>query len=341
MRKKKLHLGFILYGLLIGLAITIILIGISILALSDIDLKGDVEYGIPEHFLQSASWAQVLITSITLLVTFFGLNSIREIRRQNDFEQEKLESEIYKPLISDRFQSIKRFIYSEEIQTRLESLNERLSTDLPGIQEMKLLHPDNINLLDKTEINKKNRLELLKLYKSEMNKLPKNNLAYIKKYEFFVFNKTRLAKHFSELNTFKLQEIYKQSLKKRGKDGPVKLKLDLLKVELNNLYLNRIQCLTDALDKLRENVNAITKKEDKFPLLDGLPTLDHIESLINEYNYICKLIQKETIGAEFGTDLGLKNFKKVHDSIEPLLELRKRISPSYASHYIEYIRQNS
>jgi hypothetical protein len=74
-----------------------------------------------------------------------------------------------------------------------------------------------------------------------------------------------------------------------------------------------------------------------FPLLGNEKvSFDHIEALINLYNYLSKGIEDGRLRREFATDLGVANFKVVYQLVLPIIDLRRKISPKYASHFIKY-----
>lgn len=199
-------------------------------------LKGISDIENVEKLLNAAMWAQVIISTITALILLVGLRSLYQIGRQNKMEQQKLESEMYRPLISDRHQSIKRFLYMKPVEDAFDELKSWLN--------------DN------------------KLIESE---------------------------------------IYEM-----------------------------------RLNQFRNDVQGIGNNEELPLLVELNPTLDHIESLINEYNYISKLILDGNIRERFATNLGNTNFGRIFIKISPFIELRRRMTGGkYASHFYKQVQKQS
>lgn len=75
-----------------------------------------------------------------------------------------------------------------------------------------------------------------------------------------------------------------------------------------------------------------------LPLLpkDEKPSLDHVEFVINEYNYICMLLDRKTISDDFGTDQSIRNIWNVfyNRNLYKLVYFRRQTSTEYASHYV-------
>lgn len=63
--------------------------------------------------------------------------------------------------------------------------------------------------------------------------------------------------------------------------------------------------------------------------------------LLNEYNYISKLILEGRLEERFATDMGVGNFKRVHENATQLIRLRRKLSESYASHFTQYVNRMS
>ena len=103
----------------------------------------------------------------------------------------------------------------------------------------------------------------------------------------------------------------------------------------------RILGAQSILDQTRNAFSNIVQKQNmSFPLLgDNKMSLDHIEALINEYNYLSKLIDDGKLNETFATDLGVDNFKKVYERALPLIKLRRTLSEKYASHFLKYCNQ--
>lgn len=100
---------------------------------------------------------------------------------------------------------------------------------------------------------------------------------------------------------------------------------------------------TVLLSDFRDKIEAAGKKI-KLPLLENGPiSLDHMESALNEYNYICKLIADRVVSKDFATDMSQFNLIAVHERLEPFIRLRRAIngekSKVYASHFSAYYEQ--
>ncbi|MEX0360759.1 MAG: hypothetical protein AB3N10_07190, partial [Allomuricauda sp.] len=80
-----------------------------------------------KHFFDSSQWVEIFIGTLTLAITTLGIYSIVQIKEQTKISKHEIESKVYRPLISDRFQSIKRFIHSNEVQLEFEKLNVKVS----------------------------------------------------------------------------------------------------------------------------------------------------------------------------------------------------------------------
>ena len=74
------------------------------------------------------------------------------------------------------------------------------------------------------------------------------------------------------------------------------------------------------------------------PLLPnkGHITLDHVESLLNEYNFIGSLLEKEIVRRNFATEMALSNAIKSYIRLLPFINLRRLISPDYASPFTRF-----
>lgn len=87
----------------------------------------------------------------------------------------------------------------------------------------------------------------------------------------------------------------------------------------------------EMLEELRRRIRHIAG-DIELPLLGGSEaSLDHIEALINEYNYLSKLIADKKLRKEFDTDFG--NFANTLTSVRPLIVLRQKIASNYASYF--------
>lgn len=120
--------------------------------------------------------------------------------------------------------------------------------------------------------------------------------------------------------------------------------------------------LQECLDKTRRKFDDIAGYAGPFEWT-LTPTkcagFDNIEALLNEYNYICKLMREDALSRTFATDQSLRNFVKVYRSLRPVIEVRGRLSKldavdlnkakagssdnllvwsAYASHYVEYCK---
>jgi hypothetical protein len=74
-----------------------------------------------------------------------------------------------------------------------------------------------------------------------------------------------------------------------------------------------------------------------FPLIGERKLgFDHIEALINQYNYLSKGMEDGRLRKEFATDLGVANFEAVYELVLPIINLRRKIAPKYASHFVKH-----
>ena len=79
-----------------------------------------------------------------------------------------------------------------------------------------------------------------------------------------------------------------------------------------------------------------------WPLLGGkYASFDHVEMLINQYNYLSKLLNERKLKPEFATDLGIANFKNLYRDLLALIKLRQRLSDRYAIHFTKYYESSS
>lgn len=192
-----------------------------------------VEPSLDDSIRQSVSWIQALIAWLTLIFIATAAFSIWWLKQQISLQREESERNAYRPLISPVMQSAKRFLYCEEIQQKLQTLDKELNEN--------------------------------KSYEDEQ-----------------------------------LQRILK-----------------VTRAEFNSIAQNM-----------------------SFPLVGDIKmSLDHIEALINEYNYLAKRILEKTLRETFATELGVDNFKKVYKYTLPLIDLRCKLSSDYASHFIEYCKR--
>jgi hypothetical protein len=101
--------------------------------------------------------------------------------------------------------------------------------------------------------------------------------------------------------------------------------------------------LADACAPIRESTRRRFNQRAarvKLPLLRGeKASLDHVEALLNEYNYLSKLILDKRLNAEFHTELGRENFRNVHRKLDAFIRLRRNMSPKYAVHFTAYVTQ--
>jgi hypothetical protein len=82
---------------------------------------------------------------------------------------------------------------------------------------------------------------------------------------------------------------------------------------------------------------AIAQKLYSWPLLMGTTmSLEYIEMLVNKYNVIAHLINQKYIRDTSATGLALDNMHGNYEKLKHLIDLRKKISDSYAVHYIKY-----
>lgn len=76
----------------------------------------------------------------------------------------------------------------------------------------------------------------------------------------------------------------------------------------------------------------------KFPALARAASLEDVEMLLNECNYLSKLILDGYLSEEFATDMADRNLRNVRDLAAPYIDLRGRLSEdSYASHFVQYV----
>jgi len=115
------------------------------------------------------------------------------------------------------------------------------------------------------------------------------------------------------------QRLTELALFLNGKADPPTLKAELVR------FRGDVKCIGEKTELSR-----MTRK----------PVLEDIESLLNEYNSLSMLILNDSISKDFATDQAMDNFYDMHDRLEAFITLRRRISGSYASHYLEYIRKN-
>jgi hypothetical protein len=114
-------------------------------------------------------------------------------------------------------------------------------------------------------------------------------------------------------------------------------KRDLERIKATPLqHRARFQAL---LDETRERFR-IAAESIHLPLLrDGTGSLDHVEALLDEYNFVAKLIHEHQLSERFATEMGLANFNNVHRLLIAFIELRCELSPEYASHFIRYVKE--
>jgi hypothetical protein len=63
------------------------------------------------------------------------------------------------------------------------------------------------------------------------------------------------------------------------------------------------------------------------------PALDYVESLLNEYNYLSKLLIDKSLRKEFITAAGGNNFWRSYERLRPFIALRRMLNPDYAKEY--------
>lgn len=142
-----------------------------------------------------------------------------------------------------------------------------------------------------------------------------------------------------------------QSVKRVLHVKSIRKQLDELATQLDSVEAElKEQCtrvdeynmlLADAcrpiLERMRARFNQ-TAAKIKVPLLEPKRvSLDHVEALINEYNYLSKLILDKRLRADFHTELGQENFRNVHGRLLAFIRLRQNISPKYAVHFTRYV----
>ncbi len=109
-------------------------------------------------------------------------------------------------------------------------------------------------------------------------------------------------------------------------------KLDSLKGGTPNIY-------RAMLEDVRKRFDEIAGKIPMALFFGKTIGFDHVEALINEYNYLSKMIEEGQIEEGFATELSRENFKTVYKRVLPVIKLRQRISAKYASHFDRYVRR--
>jgi hypothetical protein len=108
--------------------------------------------------------------------------------------------------------------------------------------------------------------------------------------------------------------------------------LRLSENEKEELYRRMFDQIRTQFDQVADDMS--------FPLLgDRKAKFDHVEALINEYNYLAKLIEDGKQKKSFATDMAIANFNNLYQMVRPLIRLRRKISSkyaSYASHFSRY-----
>lgn len=114
----------------------------------------------------------------------------------------------------------------------------------------------------------------------------------------------------------------------------------ILELNLANLAISTTNQLHSMLDSFRDQVYTAATQIN-LPLLGRDASLDDIEALVNEYNYLCKQLLDETLDSKFATEMSRQNLSRVHNRLRPFLNLRRQLSSQYASHFTKYVEGNS
>lgn len=132
-----------------------------------------------------------------------------------------------------------------------------------------------------------------------------------------------------------------QSTKRFLRNPEVQAILKSLPSKMDTMKGNSVKRSILLLDQVRQDILIIGQK-NKMPLLNNTSlSLDHIESLINEYEYLSKLINDERLKSKFATELSQENFVSVFNAAEPLIILRQNGSPKYAYNFTKYCKKLS
>lgn len=97
-------------------------------------------------------------------------------------------------------------------------------------------------------------------------------------------------------------------------------------------FENRTGAPQMLLNELRESIAEISTKM-RWPLLaPSYASLDHVELLLDNYNYLAKqIIEHKYDHKALMTDLTLPNFRKTYENALPFIKLRRRLSDKYAT----------
>lgn len=87
------------------------------------------------------------------------------------------------------------------------------------------------------------------------------------------------------------------------------------------------------LDRFREAINRRGAEILVPSVFFARPALDYVESLLNEYNYLSKLLLDGKLEREFITAAGGNNFWLSHERLKFFIALRQRLNPDYAHEY--------
>lgn len=102
-------------------------------------------------------------------------------------------------------------------------------------------------------------------------------------------------------------------------------------------YTHDLYQFNEDLMRIRREVSDLSFKLSPFFCR---VTLEDIEKLLNEYNYIGMLISHGVFDTPLITDMAMKNAKNVYSIIKPYIFFRKKPPghrDGYASHYIHWV----
>lgn len=111
----------------------------------------------------------------------------------------------------------------------------------------------------------------------------------------------------------------------------------LADVEVQRLLRNLTEFKGDdpvsELNKFREAINGRGAEVLVPPTPSARPALEYVETLLNEYNYLSKLLLDDQLEKGFITAAGGNNFWLSHERLKPFIALRQMINPDYALEY--------
>ena len=127
------------------------------------------------------------------------------------------------------------------------------------------------------------------------------------------------------------------SAKRLLKSNEIRRLLYELKMTLDSDRENPPEALRELLDATRDQINEIGRAMS-WPLLVGtFASFDHVEMLINLYNFLSMLLNSGKLRREFATELAIANFINVYDDASELIRLRQLLSKNkYAIHFKDF-----